>query len=270
VSTVDLTGQVALVTGGAGGIGSAVVRRLAKLGAKVAVLDLDAAGAHRVASAVGGIAIAGDVTDPGTMPAVVRQVEEEVGRLDVVHLNAGIGGGQSGVDALDVVRYRRLVGVNVDHVVYGVCAAVPALRRHGGGKIVITASLAGLTAMSSDPLYTLTKHAVVGYARAAGKALAGDGITVSALCPGFVDTLLLGAAREEFNAVSFPLLTPSDVAEAFQSVLAEGAPGEAWIVQPGGKASPYDFRGVPGVGGGRTPPEVVLGVRCVSGTGLSR
>ncbi|MET9226111.1 SDR family oxidoreductase [Lentzea sp. NPDC003310] len=259
MSTVDLTGRVALVTGGAGGIGAAVVGRLAKLGARVAVLDLDAAGARRVASAVDGLALTGDVADPGTMPAAVAQVEQELGRLDVVHLNAGIGGGQPGVDVLDVARYRKLVGVNVDHVVYGLCAAVPALRRQGGGKVVITASLAGVTAMPSDPLYTLTKHAVVGYARAAGQALAGEGITVSALCPGFVDTLLLGAAKEEFAAAAFPLLTPSDVAEAVQSVLAEGQPGQAWIIQPGGKATPYQFRGVPGVGGGQLPPEVVLG-----------
>ncbi|HEX7309364.1 SDR family oxidoreductase [Lentzea sp.] len=259
MSTVDLSGRVALVTGGAGGIGSAAARRLAKLGARVAVLDLDAAGARRVASAVDGIAIGADVTDPATMPAAVEQVEEELGRLDVVLLNAGIGGGQAGIDdALDVGRYRRLVGVNVDHVVYGVCAAVPALRRQGGGKVVVTASLAGLTAMPSDPLYTLTKHAVVGYARAAGKALADDGIVVSALCPGFVDTLLLGAAKEEFDAVAFPLLTPSDVADALQTVLAEGGPGEAWIVQPGGQASAYRFRGVPGAGG-QLPPDVVLG-----------
>ncbi|WP_434444439.1 SDR family oxidoreductase [Lentzea sp. E54] len=260
MSTVDLTGQAALVTGGAGGIGAAVVRRLAKLGARVAVLDIDAAGAHRVASAVGGLALSGDVTDPSTMPAVVEQVERVFGRLDVVCLNAGIGGGQAGVDdALDVARYRKLVGVNVDHVVYGLCAAVPALRRQGGGKVVITASLAGLAAMPADPLYTLTKHAVVGYARAAGKALAGDGITVSALCPGFVDTLLLGAAKEEFDAVSFPLLTPSDIADALEAVLARGKPGEAWTIQPGGRVSAYDFRGVPGVGGGQTPPDVVLG-----------
>ncbi|MFC3898547.1 SDR family oxidoreductase [Lentzea rhizosphaerae] len=259
MSTVDLTGRVALVTGGAGGIGTAVVRRLAKLGAQVAVLDLNAAGAQRIASAAGGIAIAGDVTDPETMPAAVEQVERELGRLDIVHLNAGIGGGQAGVDALDVERYRKLVGVNVDHVVYGLCAAVPALRRQGGGKIVITSSLAGLVAMPADPLYTLTKHAVVGYVRAAGKALAADGIVVAALCPGFVDTLLLGAAKEEFDAVEFPLLTPSDIADALQAVLAEGEPGEAWIIQPGGQASAYRFRGVPGVGGGQMPPDVVLG-----------
>ncbi len=259
MSTVDLVGQVALVTGGAGGIGSAVVRRLAKLGARVVVQDVDLAGAQRVADAVDGVAVGGDVTDPAVLPAVVARVTDELGRLDVVHLNAGIGGGQAGVDdALDVARYRKLVGVNVDHVVYGVCAAVPALRRQGRGKIVITASLAGLAAMPADPLYTLTKHAVVGYARAAGKALEADGITVSALCPGFVDTLLLGAAKEEFDAVSFPLLTPEDVAEAVQTVLAEGTAGQAWIIQPGGRATPYQFRGVPGAGG-QMPPDVVLG-----------
>lgn len=258
MSTVDLTGQVALVTGGAGGIGKAVVHRLALLGARVAVLDLDGPGAQRIAAEVGGLPITGDVTDPAVLPAAVARVEEELGRLDVVLLNAGVGGGQTGIDdALDVDRYRRLVGVNVDHVVYGVCAAVPALRRHGGGQIVITASLAGLVAMPADPLYTLTKHAVVGYARAAGKALEADGITVTALCPGFVDTLLLGAAKEEFDAVSFPLLTPQDVARALQTVLAEGAAGEAWVILPGGQTSAYDFRGVPGAA--QLPPDVVLG-----------
>ncbi|SDG69903.1 NADP-dependent 3-hydroxy acid dehydrogenase YdfG [Lentzea fradiae] len=259
MTAVDLTGRVALVTGGAHGIGSAAAHRLAKLGARVAVVDIDAEGAERVAAAAGGLAITGDVADPATMPAVVARVEQELGRLDVVLLNAGIGGGQAGIDdALDADRYRKLVGVNVDHVVYGLCAAVPALRRQGGGKIVITASLAGLTPMPTDPLYTLTKHAVVGYARAAGAALADDGIVVSALCPGFVDTLLLGAAKEEFDAVAFPLLTPLDIAEAVQTVLAEGEPGQAWVVQPGGHTAPYRFRGVPGAGGQR-PPEIVLG-----------
>lgn len=258
MSTVDLTGKVALVTGGAGGIGAATARRLAKLGARVAVLDVDSGGAARVAAEIGGLSVVGDVADPSVLPAAVAHVESSLGRLDVVHLNAGIGGGQPGVDALDVDRYRKLVGVNVDHVVYGVCAAVPALRRQGGGHVVVSASLAGIVAMPADPLYTLTKHAVVGYVRAAGQALAGEGIVVTALCPGFVDTLLLGAAKEEFHAVSFPLLTPDDVAEALQTVLAEGAPGQAWVIQPGGRTVAYEFRGVPSAAGHR-PPDVVLG-----------
>ena len=94
MSTVDLTGQVALVTGGAGGIGTAVVRRLAKLGARVVVQDLNGAGAQRLASEVGGLAIAGDVTDPAVLPSVVEQVEKEFGRLDIVHLNAGVAVGR--------------------------------------------------------------------------------------------------------------------------------------------------------------------------------
>lgn len=253
---MDLTGKAALVTGGASGIGAATARRLAKLGARVAVVDIDT---ERVREDVG-LVITADVAEPGAMADAVAQVEAAFGRLDVVHLNAGIGGGQLGVDdALDVDRYRKLVGVNVDHVVYGTCAAVPALRRAGGGSVVATASLAGLAPMSADPLYTMTKHAVIGYVRAAGAALAAEGITLSALCPGFVDTLLLGAAREEFDAMAFPLLTPDQVADALETVLAQGEPGQAWIIQPGRPASPYLFRGVPGVEGGKHPPRAVVG-----------
>ncbi|MCP2167830.1 SDR family oxidoreductase [Goodfellowiella coeruleoviolacea] len=260
MSTVDLTGKVALVTGGGSGIGEASVRRLADLGAKVVVVDLVEEAARRVAGEVDGLALTGDVAHPATMPGVVARVEDELGRLDVVHLNAGVGGGQLGVDErLDVDRYRTLVGVNVDHVVYGTCAAVPALRRTGGGTVVVTASLAGLAAMPSDPLYTMTKHAVVGYVRAAGAALAGEGIRMCALCPGFVDTLLLGAAREEFTEAEFPLLTPEEVAATLERVLAEGEPAQAWIVQPGSDGMPYRFRGVPGPAGGQLPPDVVLG-----------
>jgi NAD(P)-dependent dehydrogenase (short-subunit alcohol dehydrogenase family) len=253
---MDLTGKVALVTGGACGIGAATARRLARLGARVAVVDVDGLGAAKVAALVDGLAMTANVADPETMPTVVAQVEAAFGRLDVVHLNAGIGGGQAGVDdALDVARYRKLVEVNVDHVIYGTCAAVPALRRAGGGRIVATAALAGLVPMPADPLYTMTKHAVIGYVRAAGAALAKDGITLTALCPGFVDTMLLGAAREEFYAAAFPLLTPDDVATALEAVLTDGQPGEAWLVQPGGQAAPHEFHSV----AGRRPPEVLLG-----------
>ncbi|MCP2257474.1 NADP-dependent 3-hydroxy acid dehydrogenase YdfG [Streptoalloteichus tenebrarius] len=256
----ELSGTVALVTGGGSGIGAASARRLAGLGARVAVLDLDEGAARAVADEVGGLALAGDVTEPATLPDAVARVEAEFGRLDVAHLNAGIGGGQTGVDAsLDVAAYRRLVGVNVDHVVYGTCAAVPALRRGGGGTIVVTASLAGLTPMPADPLYTLSKHAVVGYVRAAGAALAAEGIRLCALCPGFADTRLLGPAREQLTGAGFPLLTPEQVADAVAAMLAEAEPGSAWIVQPGREPAPYRFRGLPGPASGERPPDVVLG-----------
>ncbi|HXV94734.1 MAG TPA: SDR family oxidoreductase, partial [Pseudonocardia sp.] len=205
-----------------------------------------------VADEVGGLALPGDVTEPETMAGAVAATEERFGRLDVVLLNAGISAGQSGVADLDLAGYRRIVGVNVDHVVFGLTAAVPALRRAGGGTIVATASLAGLVPMPGDPLYTLTKHAVVGYVRAAGPALEPEGIRVCAVCPGFADTPLIAHARAQFG--EFPLLTAEDVADAVEAVLERGRPGECWFVQPGREPAPYGFRGVPGPRGGTPPP----------------
>ena len=105
------------------------MRRLAAAGAVVAVADLDEAGARAVAEEVGGLALPGDVAQPDTMTMAVDVAEDTFGRLDVVLLNAGITAGQSGVENLDLAGYRRIMGVNVDHVVFGLTAAVPALRR---------------------------------------------------------------------------------------------------------------------------------------------
>lgn len=250
---MDLKGKGALVTGGASGIGAAVVRRLSAAGAHVAVVDLNEEAARSVATEVGGLALPGDVSDPDTMPMLTSVAEERFGRLDVVFLNAGTVSGQSGLTDLDVAKYRRFVGVNVDHVVFGTCAAVPALRRAGGGTIIATASLAGLMPMPLDPLYTMTKHAVVGYVRAAGAALADEGIRVCAVCPGFADTPLIDYHRDQFG--DFPLLSADDVADAVDGILDRGNPGEAWFVQPGREPGPYGFRGVPGPAGGTRPPK---------------
>jgi NAD(P)-dependent dehydrogenase (short-subunit alcohol dehydrogenase family) len=244
--------RAALVTGGASGIGAAAARRLAAAGASVAVADRDEPAARAIAAEVGGIALTGDVSEPETMPAFVAAAEKAFGRLDTVLLNAGITAGQSGVEDLDVAAYRRLMGVNFDHVVFGLAAAVPALRRAGGGAIVATASLAGLTAMPSDVLYTASKHAVVGYVRSVGPLLAEEGITVTAICPGFTDTPLIAASRELFG--DFPLLTAEDIADAIEAVLERGQPGECWYVQPGREPAAYGFRGIPGPLGGTRPP----------------
>ncbi|CAA9402819.1 MAG: Short-chain dehydrogenase/reductase SDR? [uncultured Pseudonocardia sp.] len=249
---MDLSGRGALVTGGASGIGAAAVRRLAAAGARVAVVDLDGDGAAVLAAEVGGVSLPADVTDPDAVARVVADAEEVFGRLDVVLLNAGITAGQSGVEDLDLAGYRRIMGVNVDHVVFGLTAAVPALRRAGGGAIVATASLAGLTAMPGDALYTASKHAVVGYVRSVGPSLAPDGIRVAAVCPGFADTPLIAHAKEQFG--DFPLLTADDVAAAIEQMLDRAQPGECWYVQPGREPGPYGFRGVPSAQGAAPPP----------------
>ena len=251
---MDLTGKAVLVTGGASGIGAAAVRRLAAAGAAVAVVDRDDAGARAIAEEVGGLAMPGDVSDPDCMAMAVDTAEGAFGRVDVVLLNAGVTAGQSGIEDLDLAGYRRIVGVNVDHVVFGLTAAVPALRRAGGGIIVATASLAGLVAMPGDALYTMTKHAVVGYVRSAAPTLAAEGIRVNAVCPGFADTPLIARAKSQFG--EFPLLSADEVVDGVEAVLERGEPGECWFVQPGREPGPYAFRGVPGPGSGARPPEV--------------
>lgn len=251
---MDLAGKAALVTGGASGIGAAAVRRLVAAGAVVAICDRDESAARALAEEVGGLALPGDVSDLDTMTMAVDVAEDSFGRLNVVLLNAGITAGQSGVEALDVAGYRAIMGVNVDHVVFGLSAAVPALRRAGGGSIVATASLAGLVPMPGDALYTLTKHAVVGYVRAAAPVLAEQGIRVNAICPGYADTPLIAQARDRFD--DFPLLSAEDVVDGIEGILERGEPGECWFVQPGRAPGPYGFRGVPGPQGGVTAPDV--------------
>jgi NAD(P)-dependent dehydrogenase (short-subunit alcohol dehydrogenase family) len=249
----DLAGTTALVTGGAAGIGAAVVRRLAARGATVAVADVDGDAARDLAVQVGGPALRVDVADPVALAAAVHDAASQLGRLDLVHLNAGIGGGQGGAVGLDLDRYRRTVAVNLDHVVVGTCAAVEAMQG-SGGTIVATASLAGLVEMPLDPIYTATKHAVVGYVRSAGVQLAPEGIRLCALCPGFADTALIASKRAAFG--DFPLLTAEEVADGFEALLDAGEPGQVWFVQPGRAAAPYLFRGVPGPATGQPPPDL--------------
>ena len=261
---VQLDGAVALVTGGSSGIGAASCRALAARGAQLVIADLDAAPGRAVAAEVGGLFVHADVSDLDQNRAAVAAAESAYGRLDVVHLNAGLGtAGMPIGDAFDPERYRRLVGVNLDGVVYGIHAALPALRRAGGGAVLITASLSGLTPFAGDPLYAATKTAVVGLARSLAEPLAADNVTITALCPGFTDTPLVAPMAEVFRGAGFPLLTADEVAAAGLAALDAGGTGEAWLVQPGRPAEPYRFRGVPAAaqpsGAHQAPPPTVMG-----------
>ena len=244
------------MTGGASGIGLAVVRRLAAAGARVVVADVDEAGGAAAAAEAGGRFVATDVGDPDAMQAAVDAAEAAYGGLDLVHLNAGITTGTPALDRLDLERYRRVVAVNLDGVVFGIRSALPALRRRGGGAIVATASLAGLTAYPGDPVYSMTKHAVVGLTRTLAEPLAADRVTINCVCPGFADTPMLDRFAGGFRAAGFPLLSADEVAAAVLVAATGGGSGQAWVCQPGRPPEPFRFGGVPGprVPGGHGPP----------------
>jgi NAD(P)-dependent dehydrogenase (short-subunit alcohol dehydrogenase family) len=251
---VSLDGRVALVTGGGSGIGLATVRALAEAGASVVVADLDPDRAAAAAAEVDGVAVAADVGDPADWDRLVAVATATYGGVDLAHLNAGVTTGEADICALTDAQYRRIMSANVDGVVFGVRAVVPAMTARGGGAIVATASLAGLIAFAPDPIYTLTKHAVVGLVRALAPQLAPRGITINAVCPGMVDTPMVAAAKAELEAAGFPLIPPADVAAAVVGAMCGDATGQALVCQAGRPPIPYEFRGVPGPAGHQRPP----------------
>ncbi len=242
---VDLSRSAALVTGGADGIGAATVRALRSAGCQVAIADLHVERGQALAADVGADFVRCDVTDPGSVTAAVQHSEQAYGRLDVVHLNAGTVTDSPSVEVTDEV-YRRVVSVNIDGVFFGLRAALPALRRSGGGIVIATASVGGLAPISMDPIYGLSKHAVIGLIRSAAPVLAAENIRLTALCPGFTDTALVADQRAAIAGLGFPLMTPDTIASAALQMIEEAQPGECWFVQSGREPQPYGFRGIPG------------------------
>jgi NAD(P)-dependent dehydrogenase (short-subunit alcohol dehydrogenase family) len=210
----------ALVTGGEGGLGRAMRARLEREGYEVESLDL-----------VNGF----DVADPAAW--------ERVDAVDLAVLNAGILTAQRDLVQLEPDDYRRAVAVNVDGVVFGTRRLA---RVMDGGTIVATASLAGLVGMPLDAIYSLTKHAVVGFVRSVAPAIAP--IKINAICPGIADTPMLDRhdQRALFAEAGFPLLRPEEVAEAMWLAATSEGSGECWFVQPGREPAPFRFANVPG------------------------
>jgi NAD(P)-dependent dehydrogenase (short-subunit alcohol dehydrogenase family) len=171
---------------------------------------------------------------------------ERFGGVDLVHLNAGIASGVGVGDDFDVERYRRAMAINIDGVVYGTHEALAPLRERGGGAIVATASLAGLTSVPYDPIYAANKHAVVGLARALGPGLADQGIRFNAICPGFAESAIIADFREALLDTGMPIIPAEQVADAIVRLFAGEMTGECWFVQAGREAEAFRFRNVPG------------------------
>ena len=196
---------------------------------------------------MGGIAICADVSRSDEWTRIVSSIREQLGGLDVAHLNAGVTTGVADITELTDEEYRRIVGVNMDGVTFGVRAVLPELRSRGGGAIVATASLAGIVAFPLDAAYTMTKHAVVGLVRALGRVLGAEGITINAVCPGLVDTpLLSGPIRDALVESGFPLIDPDSVADAVLECVLGDVTGQAFVVQAGLEPTPYRFGRPPG------------------------
>jgi NAD(P)-dependent dehydrogenase (short-subunit alcohol dehydrogenase family) len=189
--------KISIVTGGASGIGRAIASELVARGSHVVVADIDAEGAARTAADLGASASSApvDVADAAAVTALVQRVVAEHGRLDVMVNNAGIAIGGL-LEELDARHWTKAIDVNLRGVINGVTAAYEVMRAQGSGHILNTASLAGLIPAPAMLPYTTTKHAVVGLSTALRAEAASQGVRVSVLCPGFVDTPLLDSVYE--------------------------------------------------------------------------
>jgi len=172
----------------------------------------------------------------------VTQSWETVGAVELACLNAGVTTGEQDVSRLSDDAYERTLGANLDGVVFGVRRLARVMEP--GSAIVATASLAGLVPSPDDPIYTLTKHAVIGFVRSVAPQLEERGIRINAVAPGFVETPLIDSAP--FRSAGFPLLQPEDVARAVLTASRSSETGQVWVVQPGREPLRFRFPNVPG------------------------
>jgi NAD(P)-dependent dehydrogenase (short-subunit alcohol dehydrogenase family) len=239
---VKVSGKVAIVTGGGGGIGGALAERLAAEGARVLVADIDAAAAERVAAAINtarpGTAIAarGDVSDEARIRELIDRAEDALGPVGLYFANAGIAVGR-GLGATEDM-WDRAIEVNLRAHIRAARLLVPVWLERGEGYFVSTASAAGLLTQIGSPVYAVTKHAAVAFAEWLSITYGDRGIRVSCLCPMGVDTPMLrggqhaedpiGAASSRAVTSAGEVLQPQRVAE----VVIEAMADERFLILP--------------------------------------
>jgi len=232
---MELADRVAVVTGGGNGIGEAMCRRFSSEGASVAVVDLDGEAARRVAGEVGGLWFGADVASETDTRAVVAEVEDRLGPIDLYCANAGIGM-EGGVETSDA-DWQRIWEINFMSHVYAARAVLPGMLARGEGYLLHTASAAGLLTNLGAAAYSVTKHAVVALAEWLQITYGDRGLKVSALCPQFVftellDDLLPTGMRTMADQVG---LSADQVADA----VVEGLGAESFLILPHPEVSEY-------------------------------
>ncbi len=233
---MDPNGKVAIVTGAGSGIGRATASALAAAGASVLVADVNETGG---AETVGIIEGAGgkaaflrvDVRERGDLDRMIAAAEDTFGGLDIIHNNAGIGTPRPRFPDAKQEDWERVITIDLWAVIAGTQAAIPAIKRRGGGVIVNTASIAGLMGYLPDPIYGAAKHGVVGFTRSLEYLKAESNIRVNCVCPGVVDTPMVRfadrnmtpeeiAAREAFLK-QMPLIAPETIAETVMQLITD-------------------------------------------------
>lgn len=204
MTTGELAGKTAVVTGAAGGIGSASCVELARMGAAVVLIDLDTASletaAERVRKEGGSVEVmVADVTQGEAVAGFVRRAREQFGSIDVFCNNAGIEGRVASIVDCSEEDFDKIVAVNLRGVFLGLHHVLPIMLEQGGGAIVNTASMAGLVGLPLTAAYNATKAGVVSLTETAAVETARTGVRVNAVCPGLIETRMTRSLAANFN-----------------------------------------------------------------------
>lgn len=195
----DFNGKVAIVTGGASGIGAAVVRELVQCGARVVVADYDIDRAQALAGELGEPAKAFriDVANADENRGMVAFAQQQFGALHMAVNNAGIAGASKPITEMEIAEWRRVIDVNLNSVFYAMKYEIPAMLEAGGGAIVNMSSILGTVGFAGSVAYVAAKHALLGMTRTAALEYASQGVRVNAVGPAFINTPLIEHALSD-------------------------------------------------------------------------
>jgi len=209
---MELTGQVAIVTGGGRGIGRATALELARLGADIVIAEMDQAGAKRTAEEVGAlgrraVAVSTDVTSRADLRAMVDRTKAEFGRIDILVNNAGIYRAATTADVTEE-HWDAIMNINAKAVFFASQAVIPVMAAQKSGSIVSLASMAGKIGSKTNLPYNASKAAVVSMTKSLALAHAGEGIRVNCVCPGDTDTPMLHREAAQLGEAIDPSSRP--------------------------------------------------------------